>query len=130
MTYTLKHLATEQEELRLDHFDYDFVWALGKIMRERASALNLPVAIEISHGMTPVFAALMPGATLDNLDWTARKRAVTHRFHRSSLPCGLRPRLVPSISMNGTVSLARTMLPAVAACHLCFGTEPLLARPP
>ena len=54
-------------------------------MRERASARNLPVAIEISHGMMPVFAALMPGATLDNLAWTVRKRAVAHRFHRSSL---------------------------------------------
>lgn len=85
MTYTLESLAAEQEELRLDRFDYDFAWALGETMRERASAQSLPVAIEVSHGMTPVFAALMPGATLDNLDWTARKRAVAHRFHRSSL---------------------------------------------
>jgi uncharacterized protein (UPF0303 family) len=27
----------------------------------------------------------MPGATPDNLDWAARKRAVAVRFHRSSL---------------------------------------------
>ena len=31
-----------------------------------------------------VFSALLPGATCDNTDWTARKRAVAHRFHRSS----------------------------------------------
>ena len=30
-------------------------------------------------------ATLLPGATIDNIDWTARKRAVAHRFHRSSL---------------------------------------------
>ena len=85
MTYTLESLAAEQEELLLDTFDYDIAWALGQILRDRASAIGAPVAIEISHGTTPVFVALLPGATVDNLDWTGRKRAVAHRFHRSSL---------------------------------------------
>jgi uncharacterized protein (UPF0303 family) len=85
MAYTLETLAAEQQELQLDHFNYDVAWEIGRAMREHASSRSLPVAIEISHGMIPVFVALMPGATLDNLDWTARKRAVAHRFHRSSL---------------------------------------------
>jgi uncharacterized protein (UPF0303 family) len=78
-------LAAEQEELLLDTFDYDFAWALGRTLRDRASAMGAPVAIEVSHGWTPIFVTLLPGATVDNLDWTARKRAVAHRFHRSSL---------------------------------------------
>lgn len=85
MTYTLDGLAAEQDDLRLDAFDYDVAWRLGQAMRARASEARLPVAIEVAHGTTPVFVALMPGATLDNLAWTARKRAVAHRFHRSSL---------------------------------------------
>ncbi|MBO9112472.1 MULTISPECIES: heme-degrading domain-containing protein [Rhizobium/Agrobacterium group] len=85
MTYTLESLATEQQELQLERFDYDFAWALGQEIRARASAENAPVAIEISHGLSPVFTTLLPGATIDNLDWTARKRAVAHRFHKSSL---------------------------------------------
>lgn len=85
MTYSLESLAAEQEKLLLDRFDYDFVWALGAAIRERASAENVPVAIEIAHGVSPVFVTLLPGGTIDNLDWAARKRAVAHRFHRSSL---------------------------------------------
>lgn len=85
MTYTTDSLAAEQEQLLLDRFDYDFAWALGKAIRDRASAAKAPVAIEVSHGRSPVFTTLLPGATIDNLDWTARKRAVVHRFHKSSL---------------------------------------------
>jgi uncharacterized protein (UPF0303 family) len=85
MIHTPLTLAAEQEELLLDTFDYDFAWALGETIRERASAMRAPVAIEVSHGTTPIFVTLLPGATVDNLDWTARKRAVAHRFHRSSL---------------------------------------------
>lgn len=39
----------------------------------------------MAHGTDVVFALLMPGATPDNSDWAARKRAVAHRFHKSSL---------------------------------------------
>lgn len=83
--YTLEALAREQEELRLDRFDYDFAWRLGARMRDAAAGGGLPVAITVAHGSDLVFAALLPGATPDNLDWAARKRAVARRFHRSSL---------------------------------------------
>ena len=85
MTYTLDRLAAEQQDLFLDSFDYDFAWALGARMRDLAARKAAPVAITVAHGTAVVFSVLMPGATFDNLDWTARKRAVTHRFHRSSL---------------------------------------------
>jgi len=85
MTYTLHTLAQEQESLLLDTFDFDFAWALGQAIRQRASQGLLPVAIEVSHGDVPIFVSLLPGATRDNLVWTSRKRAVALRFHRSSL---------------------------------------------
>jgi len=85
MTYSLEELAAEQEALRLDSFDYDFAWAFGTLMRAKASADRAPVAIEIAHGSDLVFSSLLPGATPDNSDWAARKRAVAQRFHRSSL---------------------------------------------
>jgi uncharacterized protein (UPF0303 family) len=85
MTYTIESLAEEQASLHLTAFDYDFAWALGLEIRARAASEDAPVAIEISHGADPIFATLLPGATIDNLHWTARKRAVAHRFHRSSL---------------------------------------------
>jgi uncharacterized protein (UPF0303 family) len=82
---TLPDLAAQQKSLRLKHFDYDFAWTLGTRIRERGAAVNAPIAIEIRHGSDVVFAALLPGATIDNFDWTRRKCAVAHRFHRSSL---------------------------------------------
>lgn len=85
MTYTIESLAAEQEALQLDAFDYDFAWRLGAQMREWAGQRNAPVAITVAHGLDLVFSVLMPGATMDNSDWAKRKRAVAHRFHRSSL---------------------------------------------
>lgn len=85
MTYTLDSLAAEQDSLLLDRFDYDTAWALGSLIRDTAAAQGAPVGVSVTHGGALVFLALLPGATPDNLDWMARKRAVALRFHRSSL---------------------------------------------
>jgi uncharacterized protein (UPF0303 family) len=85
MTYTLDDLAREQEELLLSAFNYSFAWQLGCLLQSEAATHALPVAITVAHGADAVFSVLMPGATPDNIDWAARKRAVAHRFHRSSL---------------------------------------------
>jgi uncharacterized protein (UPF0303 family) len=85
MPYTLEELAAEQDALQLDRFDYEFAWKLGALMQAEAAARSLPASITVAHGTDVVFSLLMPGATPDNTDWAARKRAVAHRFHRSSL---------------------------------------------
>lgn len=85
MAHTTESLAEEQQALALRAFDYETAWRLGARMQAEAAARQLPVAIEISHGETLVFFALLPGATPDNVDWTRRKRAVALRFHQSSL---------------------------------------------
>ena len=85
MAYNLETLAEEQKELLLERFDYTFAWQLGLLMRERAAIAGAPVAITVAHGADVVFSVPMPGATPDNTDWAARKRAVANRFHRSSL---------------------------------------------
>lgn len=85
MTYTLDTLEQELRDLQLQTFDYDFAWRLGSLMQAEAAAQSLPAAITVAHGTDVVFALLMPGATPDNSDWAARKRAVAHRFHKSSL---------------------------------------------
>lgn len=85
MTYTSQTLAAEQADLQLIRFDYDVAWHLGCLMQAEAAARALPAAITVAHGADVVFAVLMPGATIDNTHWAARKRAVAHRFHRSSL---------------------------------------------
>jgi uncharacterized protein (UPF0303 family) len=84
-TPTIADLVDEQSELQLDRFDYDFAWELGSRIRSRAQSDALSVAIQVRHGSDVVFATLVGGATIDNFDWTRRKCAVAHRFHRSSL---------------------------------------------
>lgn len=84
-TPSLAALAEEQKSLELTKFNYELAWELGKQIRERAYKDKLPVAIEVRHGMDVVFATLVGGATIDNFDWTRRKCAAVHRFHRSSL---------------------------------------------
>ncbi|MHA6297134.1 heme-degrading domain-containing protein [Devosia sp. CAU 1758] len=84
-TPTIAELEAQQTLLQLPRFDYAMAWALGAHMQSEAARRNLPVAIEVTHGATPVFFVLMPGATPDNPDWVRRKRAVALRFHQSSL---------------------------------------------
>ncbi|ODT67086.1 MAG: hypothetical protein ABS75_26075 [Pelagibacterium sp. SCN 63-23] len=78
-------LEVELRSLLLNGFDYDFAWLLGSRLRDAAVELGAPVAIEVRHGPDVVFATLVPGATIDNFDWTRRKCAVAYRFHKSSL---------------------------------------------
>lgn len=82
---TLADLAEEQRTLTLRSFDYDFAWEIGQLLRQMAQEAKAPVAIEVRHGADVVFSTLLPGATIDNFDWTRRKCAAVHRFHRSSL---------------------------------------------
>lgn len=82
---TLENVIAEQPTLVVDKFDYAYAWELGSRIRKEAEGRQLPVAIEVTHGLDRVFFSLLPGATPDNFDWTHRKAAVAHRFHCSSL---------------------------------------------
>lgn len=81
----LQVIEDELQQIRLRTFNSDFVWQLGARIRESAALQGYCVAIEIRHGTDIVFATLVGRATSDNFDWTRRKCAVVHRFHRSSL---------------------------------------------
>ena len=85
MTITPASLAEELKSVALAGFSYQFAWELGSLIRQEANAVRAPIAIEVRHGADIVFATLLEGATIDNFDWTRRKCAVAHRFHRSSL---------------------------------------------
>lgn len=82
---SLADLRDEARSLTLPSFDHDFAWALGASIREIAKTRQAPVAIEVRHSNDVVFATLLPGATIDNFDWTRRKCNAVHRFHRASL---------------------------------------------
>ena len=81
----LETLQAEEQELQFPRFDADVAWMLGTMIRERAHAGAMPIAIDISKNGQQLFFAALPGATPDNAEWIRRKRAVVQRFHHSSL---------------------------------------------
>lgn len=82
---TTKELLAEEQELHFPWFDAETAWQLGSLIRERAAAEGLPIAIEVSKGDAQLFFCSLPGASPDNAHWVRRKRAVVSRFHKSSL---------------------------------------------
>lgn len=84
-TPSMDELMAEQSQLVLKRFDHALAWQIGSHIHAAAAERNLPIGIEVSHGASLVFLAIMPGATPDNVDWVRRKRAVALRFHQSSL---------------------------------------------
>ena len=84
-TPSMDDLLAEQAQLVLKRFDYALALQIGSHIQAAAAQRNLPIGIEVSHGASAVFLAIMPGATPDNVDWVRRKRAVALRFHQSSL---------------------------------------------
>ena len=83
-------LEAEHDALALGRFDVDVAWSIGSWLRQRAAAETLPIAIQVALPGCPVFSALLPGASPDNLAWIERKRNVVERFWESSLLTTLR----------------------------------------
>lgn len=66
-------------------FDYATANRVGLALCALATERGLPVGIEVFHGTSQVFLALMPGSKPDNIEWLRRKRSLAMRFHQSSL---------------------------------------------
>jgi uncharacterized protein (UPF0303 family) len=82
---TAAALLAQEREIEFPWFNAETAWQLGSLIRERAAAAAMPIAIEVSRGDQQLFYCAMPGASPDNGHWVRRKRAVVNRFHRSSL---------------------------------------------
>jgi uncharacterized protein (UPF0303 family) len=73
--------ATEPDASVVRSFTDDDAWELGALMRADARLDGLPVCIDISRPTgTTLFHASLPGATVDDDGWAARKAAVVYRF--------------------------------------------------
>ena len=77
-------VKAELDELVFDEFDEDAAWRLGSLMRERAAADGLPIAIDIRLGDAPLCSIMMPGANASNFDWARRKRNLSLLVGQSS----------------------------------------------
>lgn len=80
----LDAVRAELATLIFDKFDEDDAWGLGLLMRERAAADGLPIAIDIRLGDAPLCSIMMPGANASNFDWARRKRNLSLLVGQSS----------------------------------------------
>jgi uncharacterized protein (UPF0303 family) len=86
--YSIEQLLDQERELTFVGFDNSTAINLGCFVLQAATDRKLPVAIAISRNGQQLFYAALPGTSLDNEHWVARKSAVVHRFGHSSFYMG------------------------------------------
>ena len=74
--FTSEQLELEESILVFPQFDALDAVELGEIAREMGLDRSLPIAIEVRMGEWIVFHASLPGSTMDNDRWIARKARV------------------------------------------------------
>ena len=81
-------LKRQEETLRFEALSDEDAWALGSLMRSRASEKGLPLVIDIRVAGRPLFYTALPGTTPDNPEWVRRKINVVMRYHKCSYRVG------------------------------------------
>lgn len=88
MTGLIDELEDQERRLVFDVFDEHTAWTVGVALRDAGLAASLPIAISIRRNGQELFHAALPGASVDNDGWLARKSAVVDRYGQSSLRVG------------------------------------------
>lgn len=84
MITDLNQLLAQEVELQFEHFDNQTAWELGCLIKSRAEARQINVAIEIVRNGDRLFSFAMPNTVRDNQSWIKRKRNVVDRYQHSS----------------------------------------------
>lgn len=84
MITDLNQLLAQEVELQFEHFDNQTAWELGCLIKNRAEANQVNVAIEIVLNSHCLFSFAMPNTARDNQSWIKRKRNVVDRYQHSS----------------------------------------------
>lgn len=93
MSEDLAHIALQESELVLPHFDANVAWDLGTRIRTMAAERNLAVVIDIRRFGQPLFYAALDGTNPDNVEWVRRKTNTVARFLHSSYSSGLKEKI-------------------------------------
>lgn len=80
----------EAESLQRASFTLADAVRLGHSVTDLAMVDELPITIEVRHGMRVAYRAAMPGSTVDNDTWLARKAAVVLRYELPTLAVRVR----------------------------------------
>jgi len=80
----------EAESLQRASFTLVDAVRLGQSVTELALVDQLPITIEVRHGARVAYRAALPGSTVDNDSWLARKAAVVLRYELPTLAVRVR----------------------------------------
>ena len=83
--FTPEELLEQERLLELPSFDRGDAVDLGLLMVELARSRSLPVVIEIRDRAQVLFRAALPGSSVDNDGWVARKTRVVEELGHSTL---------------------------------------------
>ncbi|WP_391090155.1 heme-degrading domain-containing protein [Vibrio sp. NH-UV-68] len=84
MITDLNQLLLQEAELQFEVFNNQTAWELGSLIKSRAEAKQVNVAIEIVRNGHRLFSFAMPDTSRDNQRWIERKRNVVDRYEHSS----------------------------------------------
>lgn len=84
MITDLKQLLAQEVELQFNEFDNQTAWEMGCLIKNRAEAKKVNVAIEIVRNGHRLFSFAMNNTSSDNQCWIERKRNVVDRYQHSS----------------------------------------------
>lgn len=84
MITDLNQLLAQEAELQFEEFNNQTAWELGCLIKNRAEANQVNVAIEIVRNDHRLFSFAMPDTSRDNQCWIERKRNVVERYEHSS----------------------------------------------
>ncbi|MEZ8101614.1 heme-degrading domain-containing protein [Vibrio bivalvicida] len=84
MITDLNQLLAQEAELQFEAFNNRTAWELGSLIKSRAEAKQVNVAIEIVRNGHRLFSFAMADTSRDNHCWIERKRNVVDRYEHSS----------------------------------------------
>jgi uncharacterized protein (UPF0303 family) len=82
---TPAEVLAEEERLQLAHFDNDDAVELGLIALGLARERGLPIVVEVRAHDQVLFRAALPGSSVVNDGWVARKTRLVEAFGHSTL---------------------------------------------
>ncbi|EKO3867154.1 heme-degrading domain-containing protein [Vibrio harveyi] len=84
MITDLDLLLAQEDRLQFTEFNPNIAWQLGNLIKQNAENKGASVAIDITLNGHCLFSYAMPGTSIDNQEWIARKRNVVVRYQHSS----------------------------------------------
>ncbi|EKO3785117.1 heme-degrading domain-containing protein [Vibrio harveyi] len=84
MITDLDLLLAQEDRLQFTEFNPNIAWQLGNLIKQNAENKGASVAIDITLNGNCLFSYAMPGTSIDNQEWIARKRNVVVRYQHSS----------------------------------------------